>query len=71
MKLLPTFLSKAWILLTVLLIPACNNSTPEPTTDIRVNSLYFAMNPMDIEFDTIEMKMIEKALAEYIEAYRA
>jgi Asp-tRNA(Asn)/Glu-tRNA(Gln) amidotransferase A subunit family amidase len=35
-----------------------------------VDSTYFAMNPMDIDFDTSEMKMISKALGEYIESYR-
>lgn len=38
--------------------------------EIRVDSTYFAMNPMDIVFDTSEMEMIGKALGEYIASYR-
>ena len=61
----------ALALLTALLLPACNTDAPESTTEILVDSTYFAMNPMDIHFDSSEMIMINKALGEYIEAYRA
>lgn len=49
----------------------CNKKQAEPETKIMVDSIYFAMNPMDISFDTAEMRMIKNALGDYIESYRA
>src|SRR6056297_810544 len=71
MKPIVTTLTVAVIMLSILLTLSCDNDTPEPSTEYRVDSIYFAMNPMDIEFDTSEMKTIDKALGGYIEAYRA
>jgi Asp-tRNA(Asn)/Glu-tRNA(Gln) amidotransferase A subunit family amidase len=71
MKRISLSLPIALAVFSALLTPACNSDTPQPTTEIRVDSTYFAKNTMDILFDSSEMKMINKALGEYIEAYRA
>ena len=48
----------------------CSQPKQESRTELRVDSTYFAMNPMDIDFDTYEMEMINNALGEYIESYQ-
>ncbi|MDF1571868.1 MAG: amidase [Bacteroidales bacterium] len=57
---------------TACLFTSCNpgDAGGDTEMEIRVDSTYFAMNPMDIVFDTSEMKMIGKALGEYIASYR-
>ena len=48
----------------------CTSEKTDSDITYEVDSTYFAMNPMDIDFDTYEMKMISNALGEYIESYR-
>lgn len=57
-------------LLMFLLMNSCGQPEQETSTRLRVDSTYFAMNPMDIDFDTYEMEMISDAMGEYIESYR-
>jgi len=53
---------------------ACqNNSTgsgEDPEIMAEIDSSYYAMNPMDLQFDTIEQTMIDSGMAELIEAYQ-
>jgi hypothetical protein len=58
------------ILISVLILHSCNDKQAETNIQISVDSSYFAMNPMDISFDTAEMTMIHAAMGEYIEAFR-
>jgi len=62
------------LLSAVIILPVCfsgcKQSTSEPTTELRVDSVYYAMNPMDLDFDDDEMEMIGNALGEYMESYR-
>ena len=54
---------------------ACNREQKEKEPEgggvVEVDSTYFAMNPMDLEFDSKEMVMIDSGMADYIDAYRA
>ncbi|MCF8225453.1 MAG: amidase [Bacteroidales bacterium] len=61
---------KVCFLLLPFILTGCNGSEQETNVEIRIDSVYFAMNPMDIEFDTAEMTMIGKSLGEYVESYR-
>jgi len=38
--------------------------------DVEIDSSYYAMNPMDLEFDSLEMVMIDSGMADFIHAYR-
>lgn len=38
---------------------------------MEIDSTYYAMNPMDLQFDPTEQAMIDSSLAELIDAYRA
>ncbi len=53
---------------------ACqNNSTgsgEDPEIMAEIDSSYYAMNPMDLQFDSIEQTMIDSGMAEIIQAYR-
>lgn len=66
-KLLPLTIS---LVLSLSLFTGCKSGDSGPDVTYTVDSTYFAMNPMDIDFDASEMKMIGKALGEYIESYR-
>ncbi len=55
---------------SVLLFNGCTSEKADSDLTYKVDSTYFAMNPMDIDFDTYEMEMISNALGEYIESYR-
>lgn len=35
-----------------------------------IDSTYYAMNPMDLDFDSVEMVMIDSGMAELVESYR-
>jgi Asp-tRNA(Asn)/Glu-tRNA(Gln) amidotransferase A subunit family amidase len=71
MKKVFQFIFATAILISVMCSHACNNNPTEAKTQIQVDSIYFAMNPMDIQFDTTEMKYIHSTLGDYIESYRA
>ena len=42
----------------------------ESLVKVRIDSNYYAMNPMDLEFDSLEMVMIDSGMAGLIDAYR-
>lgn len=56
--------------LTSVLFTSCKSGDSGPDITYKVDSTYFAMNPMDIDFDSFEMEMIGRALGEYVESYR-
>ncbi len=53
---------------------SCNNSSQEEENSTHVNvvfdSTWYVMNPMDIEFDSMELSMIDSGLAELMTDYR-
>ncbi|MBN2697384.1 MAG: amidase [Bacteroidales bacterium] len=58
--------------LIAVICSACNrkNETDkEPYTKASIDSVYFAMNPMDLLFDSLEMKMIAEGLPDLIRSY--
>ena len=64
------------IVVILLLIPfSCGNGkkSPDRPGEVRVviDSVYHAMNPMDLTFDSLERVMIDSGFAEQIDAYRA
>ena len=54
---------------------SCQNSAPEtgedPEVVVEIDSTYHAMNPMDLQFDSIEQAMIKSGLERMVGAYRA
>jgi Asp-tRNA(Asn)/Glu-tRNA(Gln) amidotransferase A subunit family amidase len=55
------------------LILSCDRNKKEPAepyVNVEIDSTYYAMNPMDLEFDSLEMIMIDSGMADYIDAYR-
>ncbi len=58
----------------VLLMVGCHNKSKEPgeATQVKVvfDSTYYAKNPMDLEFDSVEQLMIDSGLANQMETYR-
>jgi Asp-tRNA(Asn)/Glu-tRNA(Gln) amidotransferase A subunit family amidase len=48
-----------------------DNSQDEPTINVVLDSTYHAMNPMDLQFDSIEQTMIDSGMADLMDAYRA
>ena len=74
---IPVFALKMKIL--CIFIPAlilsfsCNREkkeSGEPFVRVEIDSSYYTMNPMDLEFDSMEMVMIDSGMAEFIDAYR-
>ena len=62
-------------ILTVLITTSCQNKRgetgEEPVYTVKIDSTYYAMNPMDLLFDSTEQAMIDSSLSGMIEAYRA
>ncbi|MEA3477108.1 MAG: amidase [Bacteroidota bacterium] len=60
---------------TILFAISCQSSTTGAGEDAEVmaeiDSTYYAMNPMDLYFDSIEQIMIDSGMAELMDAYRA
>ena len=54
---------------------SCQNSTGETGEDprivVEIDSSYHVMNPMDLQFDSIEQTMIDSGMVELMDAYRA
>jgi Asp-tRNA(Asn)/Glu-tRNA(Gln) amidotransferase A subunit family amidase len=46
------------------------NESDHSRVGLKVDSVYYAKNPMDITFDSLEMVMIDSGMAGLIEAYR-
>jgi len=42
----------------------------DPEVKVAIDSSYFAMNPMDLHFDSVEQAMIDSGMADLIHAYR-
>ncbi|MFO7933490.1 MAG: amidase family protein [Bacteroidales bacterium] len=42
----------------------------ETNVQVEIDSTYYTLNPMDLEFDSLEMVMIDSGMADYIDAYR-
>jgi len=61
-------------LIILLFAFSCKNRNKEIEEESHVNvvidSTYYAMNPMDLEFDSLEQVMIDSGLADLIDAYR-
>jgi len=61
-------------LLFVVFMLACNQKKGETESEqevmVEFDSTYLAMNPMDLEFDSLELVMIDSGMADLIEAYR-
>ena len=57
-----------------LLVFGCNStkeeSGDEPQVRVVIDSIYYAMNPMDLEFDSLELVMIDSGMADLMAAYR-
>jgi len=62
-------------LLVVLYATSCNDKSSDTEEDsgpiVEIDSIYHAMNPMDLDFDSLELVMIDSGMAELIDAYRA
>jgi Asp-tRNA(Asn)/Glu-tRNA(Gln) amidotransferase A subunit family amidase len=43
----------------------------ETNIPVTIDSSYHAMNPMDLDFDSLELVMIDSGMAELVDAYRA
>jgi Asp-tRNA(Asn)/Glu-tRNA(Gln) amidotransferase A subunit family amidase len=61
-------------ILAVLSSTSCQNKTKETGEDfevkVKIDSTYYAMNPMDLHFDSVEQVMIDSGMADLIHAYR-
>ncbi|MFO7934439.1 MAG: amidase, partial [Bacteroidales bacterium] len=42
----------------------------ETNVQVEIDSTYYTLNPMDLEFDSLEMVMIDSGMTDYIDAYR-
>ena len=54
---------------------SCQNNAKEsgedPEITVEIDSTYHAMNPMDLQFDSVEQTMIDSGMAELMDAYTA
>jgi Asp-tRNA(Asn)/Glu-tRNA(Gln) amidotransferase A subunit family amidase len=65
-------LASAALILAALLV-ACKDrkeAGDKPHVNVVIDSTYYAMNPMDLKFDSLEMVMIDSGMADLIESYR-
>lgn len=65
-----------WGILALITIPlSCGDKKKaeevSPEVMVEIDSMYYAMNPMDLIFDSVEMAMIDSGFADMIGAYRA
>ena len=62
------------LLLVLGIIWSCNNKEQALEDDqyvhVEIDSTYYAMNPMDLEFDSMELAMIDSGMADLLDAYR-
>ena len=62
------------LLLLMGILCSCNNKEQVPEDDqyvhVEIDSTYYAMNPMDLEFDSMELAMIDSGMADLLDAYR-
>jgi Asp-tRNA(Asn)/Glu-tRNA(Gln) amidotransferase A subunit family amidase len=61
-------------LLVLIYTSSCKNTINEsggnPEIVVKIDSTYFVMNPMDLQFDSVEQVMIDSGLAELMDSYR-
>ena len=54
---------------------SCQNNNKDsgegPELRVEIDSSYHAMNPMDLQFDSVEQVMIDSGMADLLDAYRA
>lgn len=43
----------------------------KPRTEVKIDSVYYAMNPMDLSFDSLEQAMIDSGMSDLVTAYRS
>jgi Asp-tRNA(Asn)/Glu-tRNA(Gln) amidotransferase A subunit family amidase len=59
----------------ILIIASCRNKADQygvyPDVVVEIDSTYYAMNPMDLQFDSMEQAMIDSSLSDKIDAYQA
>lgn len=66
-----------YVIFTLLLaiLSSCRESREEGgeanRIRVEIDSTYYAMNPMDLQFDSTEQAMIDSSLSEMVDAYRA
>ena len=62
-------------LFAVLYSTSCQNKNKDsgegPGVRVEIDSIYHAMNPMDLDFDSLELVMIDSGMADLVDAYRA
>ena len=62
-------------LLVILYASSCQNKKgdtgEDPGVRVEIDSIYHAMNPMDLDFDSLELVMIDSGMADLMDAYRA
>jgi len=46
-----------------------SDEASEPEVRVEIDSTYYAMNPMDLDFDSLELVMIDSGMADLIDAY--
>jgi len=60
--------------LVILFACSCQNNNSDtgedPQIGVEIDSSYYAMNPMDLQFDSLEQVMIDSGMAEILDAYR-
>jgi len=64
----------ALALISGIVLSSCRDRTEEGTegnVTVVIDSTYYAMNPMDLQFDSLEQVMIDSGLVELIDVYRA
>ncbi|MEN8203946.1 MAG: amidase [Bacteroidota bacterium] len=63
-----------FVLLSSVLGFSCNQKEPdqlsEPEVRVEIDSVYHVMNPMDLDFDSLELAMIDSGMTDLIDAYR-
>jgi Asp-tRNA(Asn)/Glu-tRNA(Gln) amidotransferase A subunit family amidase len=61
--------------LLIAMVTSCQSGGKEagehPDVVVEIDSTYYAMNPMDLQFDSAEQAMIDSSLSEMVDAYRA
>ena len=62
-------------ILMVLVVLSCGTKKKETEEDqhvrVVIDSTYQTMNPMDLEFDTMELAMIDSGMADLVDAYQS
>ena len=66
--------SAFWIFSLLIILISCNRNSEESSGNqevhISIDSVYYASNPMDLDFDSLELAMIDSGMGDMIESYR-